>query len=92
MIFLRNKLADYEVAVAAYYLKRGAYVGAINRCKYALENYDGAPSIRQSLGIMVEAYDKLGMPDLSANAAKVLAANFPGSYDDDKRSWWKFWR
>ncbi len=43
MIFLRNRLAAYEVYVADYYLKRGVYVGAINRCKYAVENYDGAP-------------------------------------------------
>ncbi len=33
MIFLRNRLADYEIAVARYYLKRGAYVGAANRAK-----------------------------------------------------------
>ena len=33
MIFLRNRLANYEVYVAEYYLKRGAWVGAINRCE-----------------------------------------------------------
>ena len=33
MIFLRNRLASYEVYVAEYYLKRGAWVGAINRCQ-----------------------------------------------------------
>ena len=92
MIFLRNRLADYEVAVAAYYLDRGAYVGAINRCKYAMETYDGAPSIRQALQIMTESYRKLGMSDLSANAAKVLAENFPGKEEEAARkSWWKFW-
>ncbi len=91
MIFLRNKLADYEIAVASYYLKRGAYVGAINRCKYELENYDGAPSTRTALRIMVDAYAKLGMPDLSANASRVLAENFPGGETVEKKSWWKFW-
>jgi len=77
MTFLRNRLADYEISVASYYVDRGAYVGAINRCKYTLENYDGAPATREALRIMVESYEKLGMPDLSANAAKVLAENFP---------------
>ena len=91
MVFLRNKLSDYEVAVAEFYLRRGAYVGAINRCKYALENYDGAPSLREALRIMVESYDKLGMPDLSANSAKVLAENFPNTGTNEKKSWWKFW-
>jgi len=91
MVFLRNKLADYEVAVANFYLRRGAYVGAINRCKYALENYDGAPAVRHALEIMVDSYAKLGMPDLSANAAKVLALNFPDAEAKNSKRWWKFW-
>ena len=28
MIYLRNKLADYELAIARYCMKRGAYVGS----------------------------------------------------------------
>jgi outer membrane protein assembly factor BamD len=80
MVFLRDRLANYEVAVASYYLDRGAYVGAINRAKYTLENYDGTPATREALHIMVASYDKLGMPDLSANAQRVLVENFP----DDK--------
>ena len=67
MIFLRNRLANYEVHVAQYYLKRGAYVGAINRAKYAIENYDGAPQIRTALQIMAESYRKLGLTDLAAD-------------------------
>ena len=86
MVFLRNRLADYEVAVAEFYLERAAYVGAINRAKFALENYDGAPSMRKALEVMVDAYEKLGMPDLSANAAKVLAENFP---DSEKKGWFR---
>ncbi len=91
MVFLRNKLADYEIAVANYYLKRGAYVGAINRCKYVIENYDGAPAVRNALRIMVDSYAKLGMPDLSANAKRVLEENFPGGEVKEKGKWWKWW-
>ena len=67
MIFLRNRLANYEVHVAQYYLKRGAYVGAINRAKYAIQTYDGAPQIRTALQIMAESYRKLGLTDLAAD-------------------------
>lgn len=91
MIFLRDRLANYEIAVAQFYLERGAYVGAINRCKYVLENYDGAPAMRNALAIMTQSYQLLGMPDLSANANKVLAENFPNPVVEHKRSWWKFW-
>lgn len=76
MIFLRNRLANYEVYVARYYFKRGAYVAALNRAKYALENYDGSPSIKEALEISRDSYTKLGMNDLAANSTKVLQKNF----------------
>ncbi len=94
MIFLRNRLADYETYVAGYYLGRGAYAGAINRSKYAIENYDGAPAIREALVIMIDAYKGLGMTDLAADAQRVLTENFAASADTTPvatRGWWKFW-
>ena len=97
MIFLRNRLASYEVHVADYYLQRGAYIGAINRAKYAIENYDGAPQIRQALLIMADSYRQLGMTDLAASTEKVLNENYPNVEDNqqqaavEKKRWWKFW-
>ena len=37
MVYLRNRLADYDVHVARYYMKRGAYVGAPQRAQAAIE-------------------------------------------------------
>lgn len=93
MIFLRNRLASYEVYVAGYYLKRGAYVGAINRSKYTIENYDGAPQVRDALEIMAASYSALGMKDLAAESEKVLKENFAGVDPNQAvdKSWWKFW-
>jgi outer membrane protein assembly factor BamD len=73
MIFLRNRLATSEVHVAEYYMRRGAYVAALNRAKYTLEHYPGAPDVERSLEIMVEAYDMLGMTDLANDTRRVLA-------------------
>lgn len=77
MIAIKNRLADYENFVADFYLRRGAYVAAANRAKSALEEFNGAAGNEQSLEIMVEAYDNLGMADLAADARRVLAANYP---------------
>ncbi len=79
MIFLRNRLAAYENSVARYYVKSGAYVAALNRAKGALENYDGADSGKDSLKIMIRAYEGLGMNDLAADTRRVLENNFPDS-------------
>lgn len=78
MIYLKNRMADYENHVAEYYIRRGAYVAALNRAKSALEEYNGADGNATSLKLMVEAYDKLGMTDLAADTRRVLAENFPG--------------
>ena len=77
LIFLRNRMAAYENHVADYYLRRGAYVAALNRAKAALEEYNGSPGNAESLKIMAKAYDKLGMDDLAEDTRRVLAKNFP---------------
>jgi outer membrane protein assembly factor BamD len=77
MLYIKNRLADYENHVADYYLRRGAYVAALNRAKTALEQYNGAAGNVRSLRIMAAAYENLGMMDLAADTQRVLAENFP---------------
>src|SRR5690606_24432743 len=95
MVFLRNRLASYEVYVAGYYLKRGAWVGALNRAKYAIENYDGAPQIRRALEIMAESYQRLGLTELASTTERVLAENYAKADEVgeavERGPWWKFW-
>jgi outer membrane protein assembly factor BamD len=76
MVFLRNRLAQYENHVAAYYIERGAYVAAVNRAKYALEHYPGAPQLEETLQLLISAYEQLGMMDLAADARRVLQETF----------------
>jgi outer membrane protein assembly factor BamD len=76
MVFLRNRLADFENHVADYYLRRGAYVAAINRAKYALEHYPEAPQLEKTLQVLVTAYEQLGMRDLATDARRVLRDSF----------------
>ena len=39
MIYLRNMLAKYEINVAQFYMRRGAYVAAANRARNVVEHY-----------------------------------------------------
>lgn len=77
MIFLRNDMAQYELGVARYYFRRGAYVASANRAKYLVENYQQATQVPDALALMAQSYEALGEPDLAADAKKVLAANAP---------------
>lgn len=77
MAYIRNNLAKHEVHVASYYMKRGAYLAAVNRGKYVVENYQQTPAVADALAIMVQSYEKLGMNDLARDTRKVLELNHP---------------
>jgi outer membrane protein assembly factor BamD len=95
MVFLRNKLADYELAVAEYYMKREAYVAAVNRARAVIENYDGSPAAIEALGIMSAGYRALGIDELATVADQVRQANVPASDPNEgkvqDKPWWKIW-
>lgn len=77
MTHLRNSLARYEILVAEYYFKRGAFQAAAKRGKYVLEHYSRTPSIPEALGIMVRAYRQMEMNDLANDSLRVLQQNYP---------------
>jgi len=75
MVYLRNRLADYELAVARYYVKRGAYIGAVNRASEVIQTYDGSPAALEALQIMSTSYQQLGLPELASLAAGAHEKN-----------------
>ncbi|MES1981153.1 MAG: outer membrane protein assembly factor BamD [Pseudomonadota bacterium] len=75
MQYLINTLARYQIHVASYYLRRGAYVAAANRAREVLTNYARTPATLDALKIMVQAYDALGLKDLRDDAQRVLDMN-----------------
>lgn len=79
MTYLKNRLAKYEIAIARFYMRRGAYVAAANRGQYVLEYYGDTPQVQSALEIMVSAYNQLGLDELKDNAIKILKLNYPDS-------------
>jgi len=77
MVALKNNLAMHEVHVARYYLKRGAYVAAVNRATEVIEKYQRTPAVPYALQVMREAYDNLGMKTLAGDTERVYKQNFP---------------
>ena len=97
MAYLVDALARHELHVAQYYLRRGAYLAAVNRAQDVLIRFPNAPARREALDVMVEGYDRMGMQDLRDDTKKVLAKNYPadplGQEGRNRtRSWWQFWR
>lgn len=93
MRYLFNAMAAYEVNVASYYYRRGAYVAAANRAQSALRQYPDAPPAEEALFIMARSYDALGLDALRDDAERVLKLNYPNSDffrggKVKKRAWW----
>ncbi|MDM7859795.1 outer membrane protein assembly factor BamD [Alteromonas sp. ASW11-36] len=79
MLYIKNRLASYEIAIARFYMRRQAYVAAANRGRYVLEHYPDSNQVQQALEIMVVCYDELKLEDLKRNAIKTLMLNYPDS-------------
>ncbi|CAM3866581.1 outer membrane protein assembly factor BamD [Rheinheimera salexigens] len=79
MLTIKNTLAQHELLIADYYMRRGAFLAAANRGKYIVEFYRDSPMVEQALEVMVEAYGKLGLTKLKQDTAAVLQLNFPGN-------------
>ncbi len=75
LLYLRNNLARHEVHVADYYMRRGAYLAAVNRAKAVLEHYSQSPAARDALELMIRGYQQLGMQDLADDTRRVLELN-----------------
>jgi outer membrane protein assembly factor BamD len=95
MVYLRNRLANYEVHVAQYYMARGAYVAATQRAAEAIEQYSGAPATEDALKILIAADERLGLADKALQARALYADNFSGKTPNVRaekdRRWWQFW-
>ncbi len=85
MLFLRNVLARYEIHVANYYFKRQAYVAAVSRGRYVIENYPQTPATPDALAVMVQGYHLLGMQDRANESLEVLRTNYPNFPAFDKK-------
>jgi outer membrane protein assembly factor BamD len=92
MRYLTNALALYEVHVAEYYYRRGAYVASLNRAQGALTSYPRTPANQQALQVMILCYGKLGMTQLKDDTARIMAQTYPeGGMQLVQAPWWKFW-
>lgn len=85
MVFLRNIMAEYEIEVGEYYARRKAWIAALNRARYVIENYPGAPATIDALKLMARSYDKLNMPEVAMDTRDVLENSYADLIDDEKR-------
>jgi outer membrane protein assembly factor BamD len=75
----RDQLAGKEMDIGRFYLNRRDFIGAINRFKVVVTQYQTTRHVEEALERLTEAYVALGIIDEAQTAAAVLGHNFPDS-------------
>ncbi len=75
MYALKNRLAKYDLATADFYLRRQAWIAAINRTQELQKTYPDTEAARESLKIQLKAYQELGMDDAVAHTQELMKLN-----------------
>jgi len=75
----RDQLAGKEMDVGRYYLNNRDFIGAVNRFKVVVTQYQTTRHVEEALMRLSEAYVSLGIMDEAQTAAAVLGHNFPDS-------------
>lgn len=77
MLYLREMLAEQEIASGWYYLRRGACIAAIKRADYVLRNFPTSKHLDDALAISSECYHRVGEQETADRFLAVLKLNFP---------------
>jgi len=74
-----DHLAGKQMEIGRYYENQGLHLGAINRYKKVIDNFQTTTHVPEALHRLTESYLALGLVDQAKKTASVLGYNFPGS-------------
>jgi len=75
MVHLRNKIAEHELSVVRYYVRRGAHVAAAKRAERIVADYPGAPALGETLALLETSYREVGLASQADDVRKIREAN-----------------
>ncbi|MBK5145079.1 outer membrane protein assembly factor BamD [Budviciaceae bacterium BWR-B9] len=75
LVALHNRLANYELSVAQYYTKRGAFVAVVNRVEQMMRDYPDSEATRNALPLMENAYRQLNLASQADKVKKIIETN-----------------
>lgn len=77
MFYIRHLIAEHELNIAKFYLKRKAYVASANRATNLVKHYPGTPQTKEALKIMIKSCDALSLKQQKEDTLRTFKLNFP---------------
>ncbi|WP_325891785.1 outer membrane protein assembly factor BamD [Grimontia sp. NTOU-MAR1] len=75
LVALKNRLADYELATADFYVRREAWVAVINRCQQIQRDFPDTDAAKKSLPLMLKAYEELKLEEPAQRTRDLMKLN-----------------
>ncbi|OBT07275.1 hypothetical protein A9264_07485 [Vibrio sp. UCD-FRSSP16_10] len=75
MVALKHRLSEYDYATADFYIRRKAWIAAVNRCQEIQRSYPDTEAARKALRLQVIAYQELNLDDAVARTQKLIEQN-----------------
>lgn len=77
MQHINQELAESEMNIARFNLKREAWLAAVQRGRWVVEYYPQTPQIPEALATIVYGYQKLGDQQTANQYLDIIRANYP---------------
>jgi outer membrane protein assembly factor BamD len=75
MIYLRDQLAEKEIQIAEFYIKRKSWISSAKRAEAVIKNYPNTVWTKRALEILLLSYQKLGLTELATDTQKIIDYN-----------------
>lgn len=75
MLYMKNRLAEHELQVAQFYMKRDAYVAVVNRGQELLSHHPESQAANEVLPLMQQSFEAMGVKDSAEKVAAMIEAN-----------------
>lgn len=73
--YLRNRLANYELGIAKFYMKRNAYVAVANRVEDMMNAYPESNALQEALPLLQRSFEAMNINDSAQKVAMLIKAN-----------------
>ncbi|KMK52305.1 outer membrane protein assembly factor BamD [[Actinobacillus] muris] len=82
MAYLLNRLAEHELKIAQYYMKRDAYVAVANRVEEMMRFYPDSKPTADALPLLQKSFEAMGINDSAQKVAALIEANKAKTFPD----------